>query len=206
MLQKIALLLWFCREVKASTRSSIFKTGSLLTEEDGRDVYIKTTLRWALHTTKVDKYVIQSYQRELMMYCMFLVSLTIGITLNMSCTIVLPYSIFDSVLWDDNLLQSVPLLPHQDSEVNTISWMANPCFQGPLLFNGECQRCKWFLELHRKWPAWRALFWGVVQPRYTLSTKVIDKAWAVYMYDVWKIKTSMPEKDFLRSNNPSCEW
>ena len=36
------------------------------------------------------------------------------------------------------------------------------------------------------------------------STK--DKAWAVYMYDVWKIKTSMPEKDFLRSNNPSCEW
>ena len=35
----------------------------------------------------------------------------------MSCTIVLPFSIFDSVLWDDNLLQSVPLLPHQDSKV-----------------------------------------------------------------------------------------
>ena len=51
------------------------------------------------------------------MYCMFLVSLTIGITLNMSCTIVLPFSTFDSVLWDDNLLQSVPLLSHQDVKV-----------------------------------------------------------------------------------------
>ena len=138
------------------------------------------------------------------MYCMFLVSLTIGITLNMSCTIVLPFSIFDSVLWDDNLLQSVPLLPHQDSKVLPISWMVNPCIQGPLLFNGECQRCEWFLELHRKWLAWRALFWGVVQPRYTLSTKVIDKTWAVYVCDVWKA-TSMPKKDSLRSNNPSCE-
>ena len=33
-----------CRE-KVGTRTSIFKTGVLLTELDGRDVYIKTTLR-----------------------------------------------------------------------------------------------------------------------------------------------------------------
>ena len=181
MLQKKALLLWFCREVKASTRSSIFKTGSLLTEEDGRDVYIKTTLRYTLHTTKEDMYVIQSYQRELLMYCMFLVSLTIGNPNNLKWTIWLLFWTF-SLIWDDNLLQSVPLLPHQDSKVLPISWMVNPCIQGPLLFNGECQRCEWFLELHRKWFAWRALFWGVVQPRYTLSTKVINKTWAVYVW------------------------
>ena len=38
----------FSRE-KVSTRISIFKTGVLLTEDDGRDVYIKTTLRWRAH-------------------------------------------------------------------------------------------------------------------------------------------------------------
>ena len=34
---------------KVSTSSSIFKTGVLLTEDDGRDVYIRTTLRCSPH-------------------------------------------------------------------------------------------------------------------------------------------------------------
>ena len=58
---------------------------------------------------------------------------------------------YHSFFWDDNLLQPVSLLPHQNSQVIQTKYAGrNIFFQGHIRFHGGGQRCARLLELHRE--------------------------------------------------------